>query len=77
MSSPLIDAAKRVEQWVENNLADPQKNAGKKVDPSWHAQKVAEANESFRQVGKKPVAKPVKKRTAPLANKRVPRKKAN
>jgi hypothetical protein len=64
--SNLVDDAKKVGQWVENKFGDPTKNAGKKVDPSWHAKAVAEANESFAKTQAKP---------APLADKNLGSKK--
>ena len=52
--SPLIEGVKRLESKIENVLGDPQKRSGKKIDQNWHAEKVNEANESFK---KTPVAK--------------------
>jgi hypothetical protein len=55
----------------------PEKKPEAKPDTSWHDAQVKRANDSFQkqQVGKKPVPVAVQKRTAPLANKRTPRKK--
>lgn len=43
--SPLIDFAKGI-----YNKLQPEKRAGKKDDPAWHAKMVQEANDSFRKV---------------------------
>lgn len=56
----------------------PEKKPEPKPDTSWHDEQVKRANDSFKtqQVGKKPVPAAAKKRTAPLANKRTPRKRS-
>ena len=78
-AQPLMDYARGVYNKVENFIGDPSKPAGKKVDPSWHDDMVSKATASFAEpkpVAKKQVAKPAGKRTAPLANKRVGRKRS-
>lgn len=67
----LIDLYKRA-------TGKEKKPAPAKPDTSWHDEQVKRANDSFKtqQVGKKPVPAAAKKRTAPLANKRTPRKRS-
>lgn len=80
------DPAAGIKNWEEKFFSlggllkpSPGNPAAQKDDPYLDEQ-VKEANESFRKaadrkVGKKPVRKETKKRTAPLANKRVGRKR--
>lgn len=79
LAQPLMDYAKNIYNNVENAVGSPSKPANEKVDTSWHDGMVSKATASFadpKPVAKKAVAKPAQKRTAPLANKRVGRKRS-
>lgn len=86
-AQPLLDLRAKIGEYARKFLGDDKPlakrgvvYAGDKPDTSWHDEMVKEANESFRKaadrkVGKKPPRKATKKRTAPLANKRIGRKR--
>ena len=73
----IVDAYTRGMQALENGLNNL-KTPHRRVDTSWHDSMVKKANESFlpKPVAKKPPKKTLKKRTAPLNKKRVPRKRS-
>ena len=79
-AQPIVDLANKAYDGMSKALnAVP--SIERKPDTSWHDEMVKKANQSKveefqrKAVGKKP-AKRVQKRTAPLSNKRTPRKRS-
>lgn len=75
-AQPIVDLAQKAVNGAEKAINSVPSYDFRKIDPSWHDSMLKKANESFQPkvVAKKPVNR-AQKRTAPLANKRVSRKK--
>ena len=66
MSSPLVDWGKKIGAWVSK-----EDQPAKKIDPSWHAEMVKEANESFRKASSDPKLGGAKKATKKKTKKKA------
>jgi hypothetical protein len=85
-AAPILDFAKKAYGKLESITGDPSKKTGEKevqgtgkLPDAWedaNRKSVQQALDSEKPVGKKAVQKPSKIRTAPLANKRVARKRS-